>query len=595
MFKDFKYNLENRSLCDREDLKLIIHADRVPVNQHRGRYNAPTTNEVAVLLVDDDKGSRDIVSNCRDGRLQRVSELHRSYDPLQYPLMFPKGEDGYYLTIALNGNSERKVSCMQFYAYRLMIRNDYDNFLHRYKYLFNQYCVDMMAKMMTERLSFIRNNQKTLRADDYIHLRDAVQQDANINANNIGQRVILPATVTGSPRYMHEKSQDAMTYVRKHGRPDLFITFTCNPEWPEIKNELFPGQTSKDRHDLISRVFHLKMKKFLDITIKKEIFNKVNCYSLSIEWQKRGLSHCHILIWLETKIRPNEIDLIISAELPDKNIDPILHEMVLKHMCHSPCGDINRSSPCMMNEICSKKYPKAFISDTQTADDGYPSYRRRSPEDGGQTATLNIRGNLIDIDNRWIVPYCPVLLRCFNAHINVEFCHSVQAIRYICKYITKGPDQATFVIENENDELTKYLNGRYICSSEVTWKFFDFPIHLRYPTVIHLAVHLENHQRIYFTEENIQQVFFAKTLLYPEVPSYYIWRDNKFSRRKRGADVDGFPGVKKDDALGRVYTIHPNQSECFYLRMLLHNVKGPTSFNDLKTVDGVLHPTFQAA
>lgn len=78
---------------------------------------------------------------------------------------------------------------------------------------------------------------------------------------------------------MHEKSQDAMTYVRKHGRPDLFIIFTCNPEWSEIKNELFPGRTSKDRHDLISRVFHLKMT-FLDIIIKKEIFNKVNCYSL---------------------------------------------------------------------------------------------------------------------------------------------------------------------------------------------------------------------------------------------------------------------------------------------------------------------------
>lgn len=100
------------------------------------------------------------------------------------------------------------------------------------------------------------------------------------------------------------------------------------------------------------------------------------------------------------------------------------------------------------------------------------------------------------------LPYCPVLLRCFmcdmrqhwyDAHINVEFCQSVQAIRYICKYITKGPDQATFVIENENDKLTKYLNSRYICSSEATWKFFYFPIHLRYPTVIHLAVHLENH------------------------------------------------------------------------------------------------------
>ena len=49
---------------------------------------------------------------------------------------------------------------------------------------------------------------------------------------------------------MNEKSQDAMTYVRKFGRPDL-ITFTCNPEWPEIKNELLPDQKSYDRHDLV--------------------------------------------------------------------------------------------------------------------------------------------------------------------------------------------------------------------------------------------------------------------------------------------------------------------------------------------------------
>jgi hypothetical protein len=52
---------------------------------------------------------------------------------------------------------------------------------------------------------------------------------------------------------MHEKYQDAMTYVRKFGRPDLFIAFTCNPEWPKIKNELFQDQKSFDRHDIISR------------------------------------------------------------------------------------------------------------------------------------------------------------------------------------------------------------------------------------------------------------------------------------------------------------------------------------------------------
>ncbi|GBP76108.1 hypothetical protein EVAR_41891_1 [Eumeta japonica] len=72
-------------------------------------------------------------------------------------------------------------------------------------------------------------------------------------------------------------------------RPDLFVTFTCNPEWPEIKAELLPDQRSFDRHDIISRVFHLKMKKFLNLFVKDEIFGKVKCYMASVEWQKRGL------------------------------------------------------------------------------------------------------------------------------------------------------------------------------------------------------------------------------------------------------------------------------------------------------------------
>jgi len=81
----------------------------------------------------------------------------------------------------------------------------------------------MFAKIISEKLHFIRNHQKQLRADDYVHFRDAFNNDANINANNVEQQVILPSSFTGSPRYMHEKNQDAMTYVRKFGRPGLFF------------------------------------------------------------------------------------------------------------------------------------------------------------------------------------------------------------------------------------------------------------------------------------------------------------------------------------------------------------------------------------
>ena len=57
---------------------------------------------------------------------------------------------------------------------------------------------------------------------------------------NFGCRVILPSTFTGEPHYMHEHQQVAMSYITKYGHPDLFITTTTNPNWPEIKDNLVP-------------------------------------------------------------------------------------------------------------------------------------------------------------------------------------------------------------------------------------------------------------------------------------------------------------------------------------------------------------------
>ncbi|XP_043865136.1 uncharacterized protein LOC122757337 [Drosophila mojavensis] len=155
----------------------------------------------------------------------------------------------------LNGEETgKKVSSMNYYAYRLMIRENSDNYLLRFRRLFQQYCVEMYVKIETERLTFIRLNQAKLRSKEYIHLRDAIITDGD--SENVGRLTILPATYTGSPRHMHEYAQDAMTYVRHYGRPDLFITFTCNPKWIEIIQLLLPGQTSSDRHDITARVFN---------------------------------------------------------------------------------------------------------------------------------------------------------------------------------------------------------------------------------------------------------------------------------------------------------------------------------------------------
>jgi hypothetical protein len=186
--------------------------------------------------------------------------------------------------------------------------------------------VDMYAKIEEERLLFIKLNQKQLRSESYIHLQDALNQDGN--ATNVGQRIILPATFTGSPRYMHQRSQDALAYVRKHGKPDLFITFTCNPKWSEIEDELFEHQAQYDRHDLTARVFHEKQKKLILLIKDLKIFGETLCWIYTIEWQKRGLPHSHTLLWLKQKIRPADLDSIISAELPHPDEDPDLYQII---------------------------------------------------------------------------------------------------------------------------------------------------------------------------------------------------------------------------------------------------------------------------
>ena len=100
-----------------------------------------------------------------------------------------------------------------------------------------QFIVGAYAKFKFERLQFLKREQDHLRADNYKDLRENILNQ-NGEPRNVGQKVILPVTFCGGPRYMFERQQDAMAYVRKLSRPDLFITVTTNPKWPEILESL---------------------------------------------------------------------------------------------------------------------------------------------------------------------------------------------------------------------------------------------------------------------------------------------------------------------------------------------------------------------
>ena len=233
--------------------------------------------------------------------------MHWAYDPFHYVLIFPKGEKGWSpRAVRLRGardavllddssasseddgtvdeemdqhSSRAFVSARQFYCFRLQLRhigNSNISVIHTFGRLAHRYIVDQYAKVEGLRLKYLRLNQANIRADLYQGVVDATAADTGPSAREIGTRLILPATFTGSPRYMQQVCQDAMSIVRKHGKPDLFITFSCNPAWAEITSTLQPFQVAPDRPDLCARVYKMKLGLLMEDLKKKHVLGRVH-------------------------------------------------------------------------------------------------------------------------------------------------------------------------------------------------------------------------------------------------------------------------------------------------------------------------------
>src|ERR1044071_6813214 len=119
---------------------------------------------------------------------------------------------------------------------------------------------------------------------------------------------------------MYQLYQDAMAIASHFGKPDLFVTFTCNPKWQKITRELLPHQSAANRPDLTARIFHMKLQELLKNLCDKNYLGKVAAYVYVIEFQKRGLPHAHILLILSQNSKLHTVedyDSIVSAKIPD--------------------------------------------------------------------------------------------------------------------------------------------------------------------------------------------------------------------------------------------------------------------------------------
>ncbi|KAF1860425.1 hypothetical protein Lal_00037767 [Lupinus albus] len=269
------------------NLKLKLISER---NSDGRVNNLPTVSKVVALIVGDIDSSLqiDIIIETHSGHLKRIDELHASYFAFQYPLLFPFGEDGYRHDVchrATPNTQKRKrnrLTVREWISFRLQTRTNEAQTLLRSRRLFYQFLVDAYTMVESERLSFIKRNQSKLRVDKYINLNDS-QTTNHSQGSNIGKRVILPSTFVGSRRYMDQLYFDGMAICSSLGFPDLFLTMTCNPNWPEIVRFLNPmGLKPLDRPDIILRVFKIKFEELLQNLKKRHVLGKI-CIPLNFK------------------------------------------------------------------------------------------------------------------------------------------------------------------------------------------------------------------------------------------------------------------------------------------------------------------------
>ncbi|CAN1284552.1 hypothetical protein LINPERPRIM_LOCUS18650 [Linum perenne] len=251
------------------------------------------------------------------------------------------------------------------------------------------------------------------------------------------------------------------TAISQHfSNPDLFIT-------------------SHNKPPIVARVFHLKLS-----TLKKDI--------------KEG----------------EFFGRTIASEMPDPSIDPMRYETVSKFMMHGPCGASNPNCPCVENGRCKKNFPKSFTQETTFDEDGNVTYKRAN------TCITIDQGKAI-LDNRSVVPYNRRILVKYQAHMNIEVCHKGRLIKYLFKYITKGPDQSIVVVRSIiSQSANKIMLTRW------------FKLN--------------------------QRCHEARQYTYMQIPSFYVWVKNEkeWCTRRKGFAVD------------RLHYLHPGCTHTFYLRML---------------------------
>ncbi len=296
------------------------------------------------------------------------------------------------------------------------------NHLFRSGILFQKYVIDMYSKALVQNLNYMRFNQDKMRAACY---QDVIDAQNTLGADGQpGKHIILPSSFPGSDRHMRQLNLDFMAIVREYYNPAFFVTMTANPNWPEIKTEI-DRQPAANRFDITNRVFSKKLEALIEDLFTHNVLGIAVAKLYVIEFQKRGLPHAHILIFLDRNSNPKSpeaVNRVVTSEVPDPVLNKALHDLVKRHMIHTVCDpqhaayNPDESHRCH-NKYgeCCKKFPYALNEETYIPSNKYAQTKRTGKAQGGFVFNWKKKdGTEAEIDASWVVRYNPKLLLKYN-------------------------------------------------------------------------------------------------------------------------------------------------------------------------------------
>ncbi|CAN6892364.1 unnamed protein product [Brassica oleracea] len=439
----------------------------------------------------------------------------------QYPLLFPYGYDE-RIPYHTSENSKIKREYMtmrEYYAHQIQTRPSEGMTIIFSGKLLHQYIVDAFTATEQERLRFIRLNQKQLRADLYQNVCNAMES-GDTDARKTGKKVILPSSFTSSPRYMSEKYQDAIAICRWYGNPNLFITFTANPNWVEVKEhlEVYGGDSPNNRPDL-------ECKRPLSPCMEKGECTKnyPKPYSSHTKIDKSG--------FVVYKRRVNSRASVFKGdiELDSRYVVPHNLSIIRKYKAH-----INIEWCCKTGAI---KYLFKYI--TKGVDRAMALLEHTGSQDRAELEKKKEHLEMDEIDRYLECRYisaCEASWRLFSFHIH----HNQPSVMKLTLHL---PGKHRLVYDQDKS-LEEVLSQEDI---EKTMLTAYFVANQRY-------------------EE-------ARELTYIQFPEHFVYH----------SDIKTWTPRKQGTAIGRLIYVHPTAGDKYYLRILLNVVKGAFGYDDLYT------------